>query len=32
VSDALNHNCIINAIRLARPGYRAVYGHCDTSQ
>jgi glycine C-acetyltransferase len=32
VSDARNHNCIINAIRLARPGYRAVYGHCDTSQ
>jgi glycine C-acetyltransferase len=32
VSDALNHNCIINAIRLARPGFRAVYGHLDTDQ
>jgi glycine C-acetyltransferase len=27
ISDALNHNCIINAIRLARPGQRHVYAH-----
>ena len=27
VSDALNHNCIINAIRLARPKDRKVYAH-----
>ena len=32
VSDALNHNCIINAIRLARPGYRAIYDHLNTTQ
>jgi glycine C-acetyltransferase len=32
VSDALNHNCIINAIRLARPGFKAVYTHLDTAQ
>ena len=32
VSDALNHNCIINAIRLGRPGFRAVYRHLDTGQ
>lgn len=32
VSDALNHNCIINAIRLARPGYRAIYEHGNTVQ
>jgi len=29
VSDALNHNCIINAIRLAQPGDKAVYPHLD---
>jgi glycine C-acetyltransferase len=29
ISDALNHNCIINAIRLARPARRAVYPHLD---
>ncbi len=29
VSDALNHNCIINAIRLAQPGSKAVYPHLD---
>ncbi len=29
VSDALNHNCIINAIRLARPFAKAVYRHND---
>jgi glycine C-acetyltransferase len=27
ISDALNHNCIINALRLARPGAKAVYAH-----
>ncbi|HEV8015083.1 MAG TPA: aminotransferase class I/II-fold pyridoxal phosphate-dependent enzyme [Stellaceae bacterium] len=29
ISDALNHNCIINAIRLARPKQRFVYPHLD---
>ena len=29
ISDALNHNCIINAIRLARPTEKAVYKHLD---
>ena len=29
ISDELNHNCIINAIRLARPGARHVYPHLD---
>jgi len=29
ISDALNHNCIINAIRLARPKVKAVYAHLD---
>ncbi|HIJ90440.1 MAG: aminotransferase class I/II-fold pyridoxal phosphate-dependent enzyme [Desulfobulbaceae bacterium] len=29
VSDALNHNCIINAIRLAQPRAKAVYRHLD---
>jgi glycine C-acetyltransferase len=32
ISDALNHNCIINAIRLARPAHRAIYAHLDTTQ
>ena len=32
VSDALNHNCIINAIRLARAGFREVYAHVDMAQ
>lgn len=27
VSDELNHNCIINAMRLARPAGKAIYGH-----
>jgi glycine C-acetyltransferase len=31
ISDALNHNCIINAIRLARPAGKAVYPHNDTA-
>jgi len=29
VSDALNHNCIINAIRLAQPQEKYVYDHLD---
>ena len=29
ISDTLNHNCIINAIRLARPSARHVYPHND---
>lgn len=29
VSDALNHNCIINAIRLSQPAGKEVYAHTD---
>jgi len=29
LSDALNHNCIINAMRLARPAQKMIYGHLD---
>lgn len=29
ISDELNHNCIINAIRLARPLDKAIYRHLD---
>lgn len=29
VSDALNHNCIINAVRLSRPKQKHVYDHLD---
>jgi glycine C-acetyltransferase len=29
VSDELNHNCIINAMRLARPAGKVVYPHLD---
>lgn len=32
VSDALNHNSIINAIRLAQPAVKALYEHMDTTQ
>jgi glycine C-acetyltransferase len=32
ISDELNHNCIINAIRLARPKARYVYDHLDLKQ
>jgi glycine C-acetyltransferase len=32
VSDELNHNCIINAIRLARPRERYVYRHLDLAE
>jgi glycine C-acetyltransferase len=29
ISDELNHNCIINAIRLSRPSGKAIYKHLD---
>ena len=29
LSDALNHNCIINAIRLAKPAHKHIYQHLD---
>ncbi|MEJ2084661.1 MAG: aminotransferase class I/II-fold pyridoxal phosphate-dependent enzyme, partial [Acidobacteriota bacterium] len=29
VSDELNHNCIINAMRLARPKQKLIYNHLD---
>lgn len=29
ISDELNHNCIINAVRLARPLEKVVYQHLD---
>ncbi len=32
VSDSLNHNCIINAVRLARPAKKAVYAHLDMAE
>lgn len=32
VSDALNHNSIINAIRLSQPTAREVYDHLDTTR
>ncbi|MEM9557560.1 MAG: pyridoxal phosphate-dependent aminotransferase family protein [Acidobacteriota bacterium] len=32
ISDALNHNCIINAIRLARPKEKKIYRHLDLEQ
>jgi glycine C-acetyltransferase len=32
ISDALNHNCIINAIRLAQPAHKAVYAHLDMTE
>jgi glycine C-acetyltransferase len=32
ISDELNHNCIINAIRLARPRERYVYRHLDLAE
>ena len=32
VSDALNHNCIINAVRLSRPKEKRVYPHLDLAE
>ncbi len=32
ISDELNHNCIINAIRLARPKAKHVYRHLDLEE
>jgi len=32
VSDELNHNCIINAIRLSRPLEKKIYKHNDMAQ
>jgi glycine C-acetyltransferase len=32
ISDELNHNCIINAIRLARPADKVVYRHLDMDE
>ena len=29
ISDALNHNCIINAIRLSNPASKEIYTHAD---
>ncbi len=29
ISDELNHNCIINAIRMSRPAGKAIYPHLD---
>lgn len=31
ISDALNHNCIINAIALGRPAEKYIYPHLDLS-
>lgn len=32
ISDELNHNCIINATRLGRPGGKYVYRHLDMEE
>ena len=32
ISDALNHNCIINAIRLSGAGNKAIYSHLDLQE
>jgi glycine C-acetyltransferase len=32
ISDALNHNCIINAIALARPAEKHIYKHLDMGE
>jgi len=32
ISDALNHNCIINAIALARPAQKHIYRHLDMAE
>jgi glycine C-acetyltransferase len=31
LSDGLNHNCIINGLRMSRPAHREVYPHLDYS-
>lgn len=32
ISDQLNHNCIINAIRLSRPAKKEIYHHLDMAE
>lgn len=32
ISDELNHNCIINAVRLSRPAAKAIYKHNDMAE
>lgn len=32
LSDELNHNCIINGVRMSRPADRAVYSHLDMAE
>jgi len=32
ISDELNHNCIINALRLSRPKAKAIYRHLDMAE
>lgn len=32
ISDALNHNCIINAIALAKPAEKRIYKHLDMDE
>ena len=32
ISDELNHNCIINAMRLSRPKEKMIYGHLDMGE
>lgn len=32
ISDELNHNCIINAITLAKPAQKRIYRHLDMNQ
>jgi glycine C-acetyltransferase len=32
ISDELNHNCIINAMRLSRPKAKAIYKHLDMAE
>ena len=32
ISDELNHNCIINALRLSRPAEKEIYPHLDINE
>ena len=32
LSDSLNHNCIINAMRLAKPAQKLIYRHLDMAE